>query len=107
MQFLGDIYLNGGPGVNVDGQMAFRWYLRASDEGKAGALFSLGKLFEDGMGTSQNLELALNCYRKAAEQGDPEAQMRLSELFMRGWGATADLVEALKWLAVGRRARLG
>jgi hypothetical protein len=60
MQTLGQIYLNGGPGIKADGRQTFHWFLKAADQGRPGALYSLGGLFEEGKGTSRNLDLALN-----------------------------------------------
>ena len=98
MQFLGEIYLNGAPGIKADRRQAFHWFLQAADQERAGALYSLGQLFEAGNGVTRNLGLALNCYRKAAEKGDSLAMMRLSELSLPGSEGEADVIEAFKWL---------
>ena len=97
MQFLGEVYLHGGPGLKADGCQAFHWFLKAAEQGRAGASYSLGQLFEEGNGAPRNLDLAINCYRQAAEKGDSQAMMRLSELYMAGSQAE-ELIEALKWL---------
>ncbi|MEI7937833.1 MAG: tetratricopeptide repeat protein [Verrucomicrobiota bacterium] len=98
MQTLGQIYLNGGPGLKADGRQAFHWFLRAADQGRAGALCTLGSLFETGNGAPRNLDLATNCYRQAAEKGDAEAQMNLSRVYLQDLGVEADVVEGYKWL---------
>ena len=90
MQFLGEIYLNGGPGLKAEGRRAFHWFLEAASQGSAGALYSLGQLFEAGNGVPRNRGLAINCYLQAAEKGGAQAMMRLSELYMLRIPAKAD-----------------
>jgi uncharacterized protein len=107
MQFLGEIYLNGGAGTKPDGRRAFHWFLEAAGQGRAGALYSLGQLFEEENGVPRNLHLAINCYVKAAENGDAQAMMRLSELYMPSSQGEGDMVEACKWLHLASRNRYG
>ena len=106
-RLLGQIYLNGGPGIKADGRQAFHWFLKAADQGRAGALYSLGSLFEEGNGVPRNLDLAINCYRQAAEKGDVQALMHLSELYMPGSEAGNGPCRSIEMAAPGRHARRG
>ncbi len=103
LQLLGQIYLSGGPGLKPEPSQAFHWFLKAAEAGRAGALFTLGRLLEEGVGAPCNTDLARNCYLRAAEMADPHAQMRLSELALSVPDAQRNIVEACKWLSLAGR----
>src|SRR5210317_344499 len=56
------------------GAAAFNLHQSKANQGVADAQFSLGLLYERGVGTSQDTKQAVNWYTKAAEQGHVEAQ---------------------------------
>jgi TPR repeat protein len=52
--------------------------LRAkADAGDSKAQFSLGEMYSNGKGVTQNFDEAIKWYRKAADQGDAYAQLKL------------------------------
>ena len=103
LELLGEIYLNGGPGLERDPRQSFQWFLKAADLGSAEALAHLGSLFEDGDGVARNVGLAVHCYQAAAEKGETQAMLSLSRLCLAGMDEKPDAVEACKWLCLAGR----
>jgi hypothetical protein len=62
--------------------------------GNASALYTLGLMYEQGYGVSQDKSRAAWCYRKAAEEGQVQAQYRLNYLYYHGQGVPRDLQRA-------------
>ena len=67
--------------------------------GNASAQYNLGVMYEQGIGTPEDLSEAAKWYRRAAEQGDPEAQSNLGVLYDQGRGMAQDQAAAAKWYA--------
>jgi uncharacterized protein len=86
-----------GKGVDQDFFEAFKWFLKAAEQGHARAQFELGLLYENGHGVEQNKEVALQWFLKAAEQGDADAQYELGQAYRCGKGVDQDFFEAFKW----------
>jgi uncharacterized protein len=61
------------------------------------AWYSLGLMYERGVGVAQDNCQAALCYRKAAEKGQVEAQYRLGSLYYHGQGVPKDLQQAAEW----------
>ncbi|MGR4001193.1 MAG: sel1 repeat family protein, partial [Alphaproteobacteria bacterium] len=61
-----------GWGVEQDGSVAEKWYLRAAEQGHDEAQFELGALYESGWlwGIPDDHEAAVEWYRRAAEGGN-------------------------------------
>ncbi|HVI91203.1 MAG TPA: hypothetical protein VM659_23095 [Dongiaceae bacterium] len=118
---LGKIYENGGDGVAQDYGQAIAWYKLAGDigalptqfDGKAlgpdaadliaaaqlYAQYNLGRLYETGKGTQQDVATAVQWYQRAGQQDLDVAQQRLVHIFREGEGAVApNPVESTKWL---------
>ena len=68
-----------------------------AEQGDAFAQFSLGVMYGNGMGVTQDYKEADKWYRKAAEQGNAEAQFNLGVMYEDGQGVAQDYKEALKW----------
>jgi hypothetical protein len=71
---------NKGRGVSKDSAEAFKWYLKAAEQGNAAAQYALGLLYEQGKGTAKDKQIAATWYRKAAEQGNENAKKALTRL---------------------------
>lgn len=56
---------------------AFKWYLKAAEQGDAEAQFRVGCAYDLGEGVAENKTKALNWYTKAAEQGQPDARFKV------------------------------
>lgn len=64
------------------------------------AWYSLGLMYERGVGVAQDKCQAALCYRKAAEKGQVEAQYRLGSLYYHGQGVqgvSRDVEQAAEW----------
>ena len=57
----------------------FKYFLKKANEGDANAQFIVGKRYERGVGTAQDLDQAKVWYTKAAEQGHEVAKSKLGK----------------------------
>lgn len=55
----------------------FNMQLAMAKTGKPGDLYNLGRMYEQGMGTEQDLDKAHDLYSKAATKGEPRAKHKL------------------------------
>ncbi|MEX2648354.1 MAG: tetratricopeptide repeat protein [Alphaproteobacteria bacterium] len=76
---------------------AVKWYRKAADQGLAEAQFTLGVMYHDGLGESQDDAEALKWFRKGADQGDAPAQINLGLKYHEGRGVPQDYVQAHMW----------
>lgn len=93
---LGFMYAN-GRGVLKDDSEAYRWYLKAANQGNPIAQCNLGRAYEEGKGVAKDEEEALKWYRKAAENGSLTAQFNLGVMYSKGEGVVKDEAESEKW----------
>lgn len=77
---------------------AVMWYRKAIDQGDVNAQVSLGNLYNQGCGVTEDLKEALKLWGAAAEQGHPEGQHMLGLHYSVGKGLPLDYAEAAKWL---------
>lgn len=56
----------------------FQVQARMAQSGNASAQYSLGEMYEQGLGTRVNLDQAYNWYEKAASKGDRRARYKLA-----------------------------
>ena len=68
-----------------------------ADAGEARAQYSLGRMYQDGQGFTQNDEVAVLWYRLAAEQGHGGALNGLGFMYRNGKGVTLDYIQAHMW----------
>ena len=76
---------------------AFKWYMRAAEQGDSQAQFRVGNMYDFGVGVEKNYKEAVKWYRKSAEQGDAQAQCNLAIMYDSGKGVRPDSIEAFKW----------
>jgi hypothetical protein len=76
---------------------AFRWYLRAAEQGLPEAQEAAGRMLLYGIGVPANPPAAMDWYEKAAEQGRAEAQSRLATFYHDGISVPQDFALALRW----------
>ncbi|CDW82127.1 sel1 domain protein repeat-containing protein [Stylonychia lemnae] len=73
-----------GHGIEPNTEVAMVWYERSANLGEPRAIDSLGKLYEDGVGTRIDLNKAVQHFQRAAELGDPSSQYKLAKYYQRG-----------------------
>jgi TPR repeat protein len=72
-----DKYLTGASGAPEDFKLALKWYTKAAINGNPNSLYCLGVMYENGIGTKQDLEKAICLYFKAAGAGISAAKQKL------------------------------
>jgi TPR repeat protein len=76
---------------------AAKLYRQAADQGDASAEGSLGELYRQGEGVTQDFLEAYKWSRAAADQGDPLGEFTVAGLNLLGQGRPVDHREAAKW----------
>ena len=88
-------------GASKDGKAkpaeAFRWYLKAAEQGNPEAEEAAGRMLLYGIGVPADTSAAMEWYRKAAEHGRPESQGRLANFYQDGISVPQDFALALQW----------
>ena len=92
-----------GDGVELDYEVAAKWFRAAADQGLPRAQFDMGVLYERGRGVQIDNTKAARWYLKAAEGGYPPAEYNLAVFYANGQGIDQDLTKAALWY---RRAAL-
>ncbi|MDP8232272.1 MAG: tetratricopeptide repeat protein, partial [Candidatus Zophobacter franzmannii] len=85
-----------GQGVEADIDEAFKWYLKAAENGNDEAPASLSEI-ADTFYENEEYEKAVPLYQKAADFDDAYAQYSLGVCSQNGEGVEEDLDEATKW----------
>jgi hypothetical protein len=83
-----------------DYKTALPLFTRAANKGNALAQTTLGLLYYNGRGVSQDYEQAIMWLRKAADQGQSGAQLLLGEMYEQGKGSPQNYAEAYKWYSL-------
>jgi TPR repeat protein len=68
-----------------------------AEQGNAIAQNTLGVMYRDGLGITQNETAAVSWFRKATEQGNAIAQDNLGGMYAQGRGVAKDDAEAVQW----------
>ena len=93
MRFLADYYFDHNDDIEV-----FKYTKMASELGDDTSLYNLGRIYELGLGTDQNIEKALECYNKANRKNNIHATLRLAELYYTGLHVPKNSYTAIKYL---------
>ena len=96
---MGLLYANGF-GVDMNDDLALKWYGLAAEQGHAEAQCNLAVMHANGWGVPQSNEEALKWYMLAADQGVTQAQVNVAKMYRDGFGTDKDVVQARKWFAV-------
>ena len=80
-----------------DYSTALRVLKPLAKKGHAEAQFSLGEMYYDGDGVTEDITEAVKWYRKAADQGLEAAQYNLEVMSRDGQAVPQDYTEAAKW----------
>lgn len=88
-----------GDGVDVDLNLAEKWFLKAAEQGDVDAQINLGRLhFIDSDKFNSIPERAFYWFTQAAEQGDAQGQLNLSLLYNGGLGLPKNSKKSIYWL---------
>lgn len=79
--------------INGEMEEAYKWYLKAAEQGYAEAQYTIGTFYENGTWVEQDDEKALEWYSKAMDQGNESACTAWSNLMNKG---IEDSLEKLK-----------
>ncbi|MBA8879024.1 TPR repeat protein [Phyllobacterium myrsinacearum] len=83
--------------MNEDYATALKHWRPQAERGDAYSQFSIGVMYSNGEGVTQDDAKAIYWYRKAAENGEMEAQLVLGDIYRDGSGVKQDKKEAAKW----------
>lgn len=85
--------------VDIDLNLAEKWYLLAAEHNSITAQFNLAELNIEKLDLESNkaYSKARYWYEKAACQGDAKSQAWLADLYERGEGGEIDLTKAIFW----------
>lgn len=76
---------------------AMKWFRKAADQGDAEAQYSIGKLYDYGLGVQQNFTKAMQWYLLAANQNHAGAQYSIGMLYDNTEGSIQNFTEAMRW----------
>ncbi len=96
---LGDYYLNGLGGVEVDYARAMELYTEAADLDYADAMAQLAYMYQEGLGVERSYVSAMEWNNRAALQNNAQAQAQIGYMYHMGLGVTQNLDEAGRWYA--------
>ena len=101
---MGLLYGNGF-GVDMNDELALKFYGLAATKGHAEAQYNLGVMHQNGWGVPLDEDEGMKWYLLAAEQGVSGAQMALGRHYAMDFADSYDPVAAYKWFALA--AKLG
>ena len=94
---LGDLFLFGAPGVEVDRAEAARFFRMAAEQGDLLSQKNLGLMYKQGGVVQQSDAAAVRWFRQAAEKGYAPAQYSLGLMYEEGRGVPKNIVTAIDW----------
>ncbi|MDH3821900.1 MAG: sel1 repeat family protein [Gammaproteobacteria bacterium] len=99
---MGLLYGNGF-GVDMNDELALKYYGLAAEKGHADAQFNLAVMHQNGWGVPQSDETANKWYALAAEQGVTAAQIAIGRFYGLDFLDSYDPVEAYKWFSIAEK----
>ena len=99
---MGLLYGNGF-GVDMNDELALKYYGYAAEKGHAEAQFNLAVMHQNGWGVPPSDESANEWYKLAANQGVTGAQIALGRYFAMDFLDTYDPIEAYMWFKLAER----
>ena len=100
---MGLLYGNGF-GVDLNDELALKYYLFAAEKGHAEAQYSLGIMHQNGWGVPIDEEAGVKWYLLAADQGIVGAQLALGRVYAMDFTDKYDAVEAYKWFGLAHKS---
>ena len=99
---MGLLYGNGF-GVDMNDELALKYYGFAAEKGHAEAQFNLAVMHQNGWGVPQSDEAANKWYALAAEQGITAAQIAIGRYYGLDFLDSYDPVKAYKWFSIAEK----
>lgn len=99
---MGLLYGNGF-GVDLNDDMALKYYLTSAQQGHAEAQYSLGIMHQNGWGVPIDEEEGIKWYLLAADQGIIGAQLALGRVHAMDFSEKFDAVEAYMWFGLAAK----
>ena len=99
---MGLLYGNGF-GVDMNDDLALKYYGMAAEQGHADAQFNLAVMHQNGWGVPQSDDEANRWYELAADQGIAQAQMALGRYYALDFLDSYDPIEAYKWFSLAEK----
>ncbi|MDJ0708876.1 MAG: tetratricopeptide repeat protein [Woeseiaceae bacterium] len=99
---MGLLYGNGF-GVDMNDDLALKYYGVAADQGHADAQFNLAVMHQNGWGVPQSDDEANKWYERAADQGMAQAQMALGRYYALDFLDSYDPIVAYKWFSLAEK----
>ena len=99
---MGLLYGNGF-GVDINDELALKYYGYAAENGHAEAQFNLAVMHQNGCGVPPSDESANQLYELAAEQGISGAQIALGRYYAMDFMDSYDPIEAYMWFSLAER----
>lgn len=96
---MGLLYGNGF-GVDMNDDLALKYYGVAAEMGHADAQFNLAVMHQNGWGVPPSDEVANQWYLLAADQGITPAQVALGRFYAMDFLDSFDPIEAYKWFSL-------
>jgi TPR repeat protein len=99
---MGLMYGNGF-GVDMNDELALKYYGLAAEQGHAEAQYNLGVMHQNGWGVPINEDEGMKWYALAAEQGVVGAQLALGRVYALDFSERYDPVIARKWFGIAEK----
>jgi hypothetical protein len=99
---MGLLYGNGF-GVDLNDDMALKYYLTSAQQGHAEAQYSLGIMHQNGWGVPIDEEEGIKWYLLAADQGVVGALLALGRVHAMDFSEKFDAVEAYMWFGLAAK----
>ena len=94
---LGDLYYEGGAGIEPDYAQAINWYMTGAQEGYGPCCNNLGYMYYQGNGVEQDYGLAAYWFEMAASHGERDGCYNIAFLYENGIGVEQNYPLALEY----------
>lgn len=99
---MGLLYSNGF-GVDLNDELALKYYDQAATQGHAEAQYNLGVMHQNGWGVPLDEDEGIKWYRLAADQGVVGALLALGRVYAMDYSDKFDAIEAYKWFSLATK----
>ena len=94
---LASLYRMRDNGIENNSKLAFKWMLKAAEEGGAFIMTQVASMYETGEGVERDYEKALEWYLKAGYKGEKNCYNNIGHFYRLGKGVEADYERAEYW----------